>query len=367
MYEIVRIMTRSLDGDTHPVFVFFPLFQQNEKKSQYKDKDKENDKDNGSPHERDHKGKMSKSPAPKRMILDEVWGYAKAGETTAIMGASGAGKTSLFGVLSGRFRSKGAITVEADIRLSGQAIDPSSDAKIRSLFAFVEQEDALHTPSTPREALRFSARLRLPKSVGDAEIDSFVDRYIKELGLSSCADTMIGGGLKKGISGGEKRRTSIGVELISKPSVILLDEPTSGLDSFAAKQVMALLDKVAAGGATVLFTIHQPSSSVFGSFDRLMMLNRGRLMYEGATARTPEDFSQLGYASPNNYNPADWIVVSAACILLPFHFFYYYFLAIPLTLLLSLWSSLPLQYRHENNDRYLYCQILLLTHSSFMV
>ena len=213
------------------------------------------------------------------------------GETTAIMGASGAGKSSLFHILAGRTKSRGHIRVRAELTLGQCHVDPS---KIRSLFAFVAQDDSLHAPSTPREALRFSARLRLPTTTTNQQVEELVDAYIADLGLMSCADTMIGGGLQKGISGGEKRRVSIGVELVSNPPIIFLDEPTSGLDSFAAKQVMGLLDKVALAGNTVLFTIHQPSSHVFSSFDKLMLLNKGRLMYTGKVVDVPADFDRLG-------------------------------------------------------------------------
>jgi len=244
----------------------------------------------------------------KKQILQDVWGVAKAGETTAIMGASGAGKTSLFSILSGRLKSGGNLHVEGDICWGGHKIDPAHDLSIRTMFAFVAQEESLHESSTPRESLHFSAKLRLPKDTNDNDIDVLVDTYIKELDLVSCADSRIGSSLKKGISGGEKRRTTIGVELISKPSIVFLDEPTSGLDSFAAKQVMKLLEKVAAAGDTVLFTIHQPSSSVFSSFDRVLLLNKGRMMYQGHTNETTKDFAKLCHVVPENYNPADWIV-----------------------------------------------------------
>jgi ABC-type multidrug transport system ATPase subunit len=229
------------------------------------------------------------------------------------MGASGAGKTSLFNVLAGRVRSRGRIEVQANIRLGDNAIDPNHNYKIRTMFAFVAQEDALHEPSTPRQALQFSARLRLPKSTTKKEIDDLVETYIKELGIASAADTIIGGGLRKGISGGEKRRVSIGVELISQPNIIFLDEPTSGLDSFAAKQVMGLLQKVAKAGNIVLFTIHQPSSDVFASFDRLILLHKARLMYSGLVSNITRDFEANHFPIPPNYNPADWILVS--CLL----------------------------------------------------
>lgn len=203
------------------------------------------------------------------------------------------------------------IEVQGDVYIGDAKIDVNHDSKVRTMFAFVAQEDALHEPSTPRQALRFSAKLRLPKSTTDNEIDLLVNRYIKELGLDSCSDTVIGGGLKKGISGGEKKRVSIGVELVAQPNIIFLDEPTSGLDSFAAKQVMKLLQKVAQAGNIVLFTIHQPSSEIFASFDRLILLNRGELMYQGLIKGINADLEQYGFPVPLNYNPADWILVSA--------------------------------------------------------
>lgn len=243
----------------------------------------------------------------KLHILKNMWGKAEAGRTTAIMGASGAGKTSLFQVLAGRVPSQGNLVVEGDIYLDGVKVDPR-DREQRKLFAYVAQEDALHESSTPREALTFSAKLRLPKSTSDEEVERIVNYNIESLGLSSAADTIIGGGFKKGISGGERRRVSIGIELVASPSIIFLDEPTSGLDSFAAQQVMDLLEAVAKAGNTVLFTIHQPSSKIFCSFDRLLLLNKGQVMHQGEVASIADDFSNAGYPLPKNYNPADWVI-----------------------------------------------------------
>jgi len=250
---------------------------------------------------KDSKGETTKH------ILKDVWGSAKAGETTAIMGASGAGKTSLFNILAGRTFPAKNLSVASELRLSDRPFDPT-DADARSMTAYVAQEDSLHAPSTPRQALTFSARLRLPKSTTDDEIKALVDGLLADLGLSKCADTIIGGGLVKGISGGEKRRTSIGVELISQPSIIFLDEPTSGLDSFAARQVMQLLERVARAGNTVLFTIHQPSSRIFQSFDRLVLLHQGRLMYQSPVATIADDFGRMSHPIPDQYNTADWVL-----------------------------------------------------------
>jgi ABC-type multidrug transport system ATPase subunit len=224
---------------------------------------------------------------------------------------SGAGKTTLFNVLAGRARTQGRLfQVDGKMWFGDEIVDHNQNHRIRTMFAFVAQEDALHEPSTPRQALRFSAKLRLPRGTPDSKIDTMVESYLEELGLVECSDTIIGGGLIKGISGGEKRRVSIGVELITQPSIIFLDEPTSGLDAYAAKQVIKLLMKVAQGGNIVLFTIHQPSSEIFASFDRLILLHKGMLMYQGAIKDINADLQTHGFPIPQNYNPADWMLVS---------------------------------------------------------
>lgn len=244
------------------------------------------------------RGKKAKSD---RVILNKVWGTAKPGETTAILGASGAGKTSLFRILAGRIQQSKRIQIAGQVSLDRTKIDPEK-REVRLLFAYVAQQDALHESSTVREALLFSARLRCAAS-SQEEISDKVERLIHELGLISCANNKI-----SSLSGGERRRTSIGIELVSDPSILLLDEPTSGLDSFAAKQVLKLLKKVAQAGNTVLFTIHQPSSEVFQNFDQLILLHEGRMMYQGPTKTVSIDFERLGYSIPENYNPADFIL-----------------------------------------------------------
>jgi ABC-type multidrug transport system ATPase subunit/ABC-type multidrug transport system permease subunit len=249
----------------------------------------------------------AKGDQPKKKLLDEVWGEVPPRETTAIMGPSGAGKTSLLNILAGRASSRGPLTIEADVRLNNYTVDPTN-MNVRKLIAFVAQDDSLQVTSTPREAIRFSAKLRLPRSTKESQIEKLVERMITELGLSHCADTIVGGALIKGISGGERKRTSVGVELVTKPALVFLDEPTSGLDSFSAVQLCQVLKKVANAGASVLFTIHQPSSEIFNSFDHLILMNRGRVMYQGSVSGVPDFFAERGKPNPTNYNPADWIM-----------------------------------------------------------
>jgi len=243
-------------------------------------------------------------------LLTDVWGEVPPKEITAIMGPSGAGKTSLLNILAGRTRTKGKLKVTGDVRLNNYAVDPTS-LEVRKQIAFVAQDDSLQATATPREAIRFSAKLRLPRSTTDDELDTLTNKMLGSLGLTHCADTYIGGALLKGISGGERKRTSVGVELVTKPALVFLDEPTSGLDSFSATQLIDLLHKVANAGSSVLFTIHQPSSEVFNAFDHLILLKNGLVMYSGSVQKVPDHFEVCKHPMPPNYNPADWIMYVA--------------------------------------------------------
>ena len=198
--------------------------------------------------------------------------------------------------------------IESDIRLNNYAVD-TTNMEVRKMIAFVAQDDSLQMTSTPREAIRFSAKLRLPRHTTEAQLDKLTTQMLRELGLTACADTVVGSTLLKGISGGERKRTSLGVELVVRPNMVFLDEPTSGLDSFSAVQVCKVLKKVASAGSSVLFTIHQPSSELFESFDSLILLNRGRVMYQGLVSEASGFFSCHGYPCPDKFNPAEWIVV----------------------------------------------------------
>mmetsp|Transcript_30128 Transcript_30128/g.61539 ORF Transcript_30128/g.61539 Transcript_30128/m.61539 type:complete len:665 (-) Transcript_30128:343-2337(-) len=250
---------------------------------------------------------LGNSKEGEKKILNSVWGEAPPGEITAIMGPSGAGKTSLLNILAGRAQSNSKVTIDTDIRMNDFHVDPTA-IEVRKKIAFVAQDDSLTFTATPSEAIKFSAKLRLPRITTDEEIDDLAKKMLTELGLDGCADTIIGGSLIKGVSGGERKRTSVGVELVTKPSLVFLDEPTSGLDSFSAMQLVKVLKKIASAGCSVLFTIHQPSSEVFNSFDRLILMNKGMVMYQGPVDAIPGYFSDHHHPIPANYNPADWIM-----------------------------------------------------------
>ena len=238
-------------------------------------------------------------------ILKDTWGTVNSGEVCCIMGASGAGKSSLLNVLAGRSASAAGIKVTGKVTVNGKVIDPVG---FRKSIAYVMQDDALMATATPREALRFSASLRLPADTPAATIEKLVEKTIDDLALQSCADLMIGGAMIKGISGGQRKRTSVGVEVITQPSLLFLDEPTSGLDSFSAYNCIQLLKRLALANTTVLCTIHQPASEVFFLFDRCIFMKTGRIFYQGPTSEIVDHFDKRGFKCPANYNPSDYIM-----------------------------------------------------------
>jgi ATP-binding cassette, subfamily G (WHITE), eye pigment precursor transporter len=237
---------------------------------------------------------------PGREVLKNCSGIARPGEFLAVMGPSGAGKTTLLNALSER-QQEGLDRVSGKICINGHPIDT---VEFSSIIGFVPQDDILFTSMTPREIFRFSADLT--RNLDKKHIDKLVEETIDDLGLKSCADTIVGGGHIKGLSGGEKKRTSIGMELICNPCVLFLDEPTTGLDSFIALHVIEILHKIAVvRKRTVISTIHQPNSQIFKTFDKLLLIHQGSTLYLGPASESVEYFAKLGYPVRENYNPTD--------------------------------------------------------------
>lgn len=232
-------------------------------------------------------GRRSDGGMEDRVLLDGITAYALPNTLTAIVGASGAGKTTLLDVLTGM---KNTGSVGGSILVNGAQIDRVAFAKVAG---YVQQQD-LHVPTaTVREALEFSAALRLPATVTQPQRTQIVNDTIRVLELESIADQRIGSAeAASGLSGGQRKRVTIGVELVANPSIVFADEPTSGLDSRAALTVVRALRNIASTGRTVIATIHQPSSEVFAMFDSLLLLDTGgKQVYFGpvqAAGRQPE-------------------------------------------------------------------------------
>jgi ABC-type multidrug transport system ATPase subunit len=227
--------------------------------------------------------------------------YLTSGTLTAILGGSGSGKTSLLNQMSGRMQGK-RLSTSGRTYFNGSN-DPTS---IRS--AYVIQQDILLPTLTVRETLMYAAELRLPSSVSQVERKQLVEEVILELGLKEAADTRIGNHAHKGCSGGEKRRTSIGVQLLSNPSLLWLDEPTTGLDSTSAYQVIKTLQSLARRGRTIIVTIHQPRSEIYSLFDNIILLTRGSLAYAGSAKDCLSYFANLEHEMPPFTNPAEYLI-----------------------------------------------------------
>ncbi|KAH8590156.1 putative ABC transporter CDR4 [Bisporella sp. PMI_857] len=242
-----------------------------------------------------------------RRLLDNVSGWVKPGTLTALMGVSGAGKTTLLDVLAQRV-SIGVVT--GDMLVSGKPLDASFQRKT----GYVQQQDLHLETTTVREALRFSAMLRQPKTVSKQEKYEFVEDVIKMLNMEDFAEAVVGipG---EGLNVEQRKLLTIGVELAAKPALLLfLDEPTSGLDSQSSWAIIAFLRKLADNGQAVLATIHQPSAILFQEFDRLLFLAKGgKTVYFGDIGRNSRvllDYFESNGAEKcgEDANPAEYML-----------------------------------------------------------
>ncbi|XP_073124429.1 ABC transporter G family member 14-like isoform X2 [Henckelia pumila] len=240
------------------------------------------------------------SNSKERVILNGITGMVSPGEILAMLGPSGSGKTTLLTALGGRLSGN----LSGKITYNGQPFSGS----IRRRTGFVAQDDVLYQHLTVFETLLFTALLRLPKSLTREAKVQHVEHVITELGLTKCRNSMIGGPLFRGISGGEKKRVSIGQEMLINPSLLLLDEPTSGLDSTTAQRILNTVKGLASGGRTVITTIHQPSSRLYHMFDKVVLLSEGCPIYYGPASTALQYFSSLGFSTSIIVNPADLLL-----------------------------------------------------------
>lgn len=243
-------------------------------------------------------------------ILNNVTGVVKPGQICAIMGASGAGKTSLLNVLN--FRNSKNIVADADIRING---NKAGWQEIAQNSGYVRQLDLFIGSMTVKEHLTFLSNLKLGREYTKEEKQKRVEEVIFQTNLIKAQDTTIGlGDRLKGISGGEKRRLAFASEIMTHKPILFCDEPTSGLDTFMADGLVKVMMNLAASGKTIICTIHQPSTSIFKKFDTLCLLSEGRVAYFGPREQCVGFFSDLGYVCPTTFNPADFYIKELAIL-----------------------------------------------------
>ncbi|KAJ3066293.1 hypothetical protein HDU98_010397 [Podochytrium sp. JEL0797] len=241
-----------------------------------------------------------------KTLLDNANGSVRSGQVIAIMGGSGAGKSTLLNTLAGRIAEQKGSEIHGEILFNGQPRNPTT---WRNTCSYVEQDDLMFTNLSVEETLTYAAKLRLPSSMSWAEKQQKVDEIIMQLNLNECRKTWIGDSLSRGISGGERKRVAIGVELVTNPSVLFLDEPTSGLDAANALGILETLkDLATTRGIVVLMTIHQPRTEILELFDKIILLSMGKTLFFGPTDAALEHFENMGFPLPAKTNPSDFFM-----------------------------------------------------------
>ncbi|KAL7611012.1 hypothetical protein Lser_V15G11630 [Lactuca serriola] len=235
-------------------------------------------------------------------LLNDLSGQAMRGEIMAIMGPSGAGKSTFLDALAGRI-AQGSL--EGSVHIDGK---PVTASYMKMISSYVMQDDQLFAMLTVFETLMFAAEVRLPPSLSRAEKKNRVVELLDQLGLTSTAHTYIGNEGRRGVSGGERRRVSIGVDIIHKPSLLFLDEPTSGLDSTSAFSVVEKVKDIARSGSIVLMTIHQPSFRIQMLLDRITVLARGKLIYLGSPNGLSAHLEGFERPVPENENNIEYLL-----------------------------------------------------------
>ncbi|XP_054812234.1 LOW QUALITY PROTEIN: ABC transporter G family member 9 [Prosopis cineraria] len=237
----------------------------------------------------------------EKIILKGVTGMIEPGEVLAMLGPSGSGKTTLLTALGGRL---GGGKLQGTITYNGEKFSNS----MKRNTGFVTQDDVLYPHLTVTETLVFTALLRLPNTFTKQDKILQAESVITQLGLTSCKDSIIGDTLLRGVSGGERKRVSIGQEMLVNPSLLFLDEPTSGLDSTKAQRIVSCLWELANKGKTVVMTIHQPSSRLYYMFHKVVLLSEGSSVYFGKGSEAMKYFSSIGFSPAVAMNPADFLL-----------------------------------------------------------
>lgn len=235
-----------------------------------------------------------------KILLNDISGEAREGEIMAVLGASGSGKSTLIDGLANRIAKE---SLHGSITLNGEVLE---SRLLKVISAYVMQDDLLYPMLTVEETLMFSAEFRLPRSLSKRRKRARVQVLIDQLGLRNAANTVIGDEGHRGVSGGERRRVSIGIDIIHDPIILFLDEPTSGLDSTSAFMVVKVLQRIAQSGSIVIMSIHQPSSRILNLLDRMIFLSHGQTVFNGSPASLPQFFAEFGRPIPENENKTEF-------------------------------------------------------------
>ncbi|OVA18234.1 ABC transporter-like [Macleaya cordata] len=248
----------------------------------------------------DDMGSETTRSSNTKTLLNNISGEARDGEILAVLGASGSGKSTLIDALANRI-AKGSL--KGTVTLNGEILH----SKLQKVIsAYVMQDDLLFPMLTVEETLMFSAEFRLPRSLSKSKKAARVQALIDQLGLRNAAKTVIGDEGHRGVSGGERRRVSIGTDIIHDPIILFLDEPTSGLDSTSAYMVVKVLQRIAQSGSIVMMSIHQPSYRILGLLDRVIFLSRGQTVFNGSPSTLPHFFEEFGNPIPENENRTEF-------------------------------------------------------------
>ncbi|KAG2488394.1 hypothetical protein HYH03_013080 [Edaphochlamys debaryana] len=253
---------------------------------------------------RDVRGRMTKKQKDKGGALEGISGFFEAGKLSAIMGPSGCGKTTLLLVLSGRMPAAVSVFNEQHDKVA------LTETRYRRKLGFVPQDDILHPDLTVRENLEYSARLKLPLRMPRVQRHAIIEDTLRMLGMYDKQDRLTGSVENKVISGGERKRVSIGVEIVGKPPLLFMDEPTSGLDAARSSELVTLLSNLAAYSTTnIVAVVHQPRYSSFILFDKLMLLAPGgKMLFQGPPSLCVPYFRILGFKFPVEENHADTLL-----------------------------------------------------------
>ncbi|KAJ3709175.1 hypothetical protein LUZ61_012880 [Rhynchospora tenuis] len=235
-----------------------------------------------------------------RTLLDSVSGEATEGEIFAVLGASGSGKSTLIDALANRIARE---SLKGSITLNGDNLE---SRLLKVLSAYVMQDDLLYPMLTVKETLMYATEFRLPRFVSKEKKKKRVEELITQLGLEAATNTIIGDEGHRGVSGGERRRVSIGIDIVHDPILLFLDEPTSGLDSTSAFMVVEVLKEIAIRGSIVILSIHQPSYRILNLLNCLLFLSRGQTVFYGPPSSLSRYFLEFDKPIPDNESPIEF-------------------------------------------------------------